>query len=128
MVSSVSTDRTSASVLRMVARAGSRWCGHRSNDRCLPRQPPYTRPMSRVGPLLCPILVGRDDLLELADRRIGEAAAGRGQLLLLAGEAGIGKTRLLDAVRRKSRATGFIDANGSPAPPDPDVPSAPILH
>jgi DNA-binding CsgD family transcriptional regulator/tetratricopeptide (TPR) repeat protein len=83
--------------------------------------------MSRVGPLLCPILVGRDDLLELADRRIGEAAAGRGQLLLLAGEAGIGKTRLLDAVRRKSRATGFIDANGSLAPQDRDVPSALIL-
>jgi predicted ATPase len=50
----------------------------------------------------CPLLVGRDDLLELADRRLEEVTAGRGQFLLLAGEAGIGKTRLLAAIRRKA--------------------------
>ena len=80
--------------------------------------------MSRVGSVQCPIIIGRDDLLDLADRRIAEAAAGRGQLLLLAGEAGIGKTRLLDAIRRMSRTAGFIDANGSVAPQDHEVPSA----
>ena len=58
--------------------------------------------MSRIAPLLCPLLVGRDDLLDLADRRIADAAAGRGQFLLLAGEAGIGKTRLLGALWRKA--------------------------
>ena len=83
--------------------------------------------MSHVGPLLCPILVGRDDLLDLADRRLDEAAAGRGQFVLLAGEAGIGKSRLLDAIRRKARARGFVDANGSLAPQDQDVPAALIL-
>lgn len=83
--------------------------------------------MSRVTPLLCPLLVGRDDLLDLADRRLAEAAEGRGQFLLLAGEAGIGKTRLMEAVRRKARASGFIDANGSLAPQDRDVPSGLIL-
>lgn len=78
--------------------------------------------MSRAGSLICPILVGRDDLLDLADRRIGEAAGGRGGLLFLAGEAGIGKSRLLGAVRRKARAAGFAWANGSVAPQDHDVP------
>jgi DNA-binding CsgD family transcriptional regulator len=71
--------------------------------------------------------VGRDDLLELADRRIGEAVAGRGGLLMLAGEAGIGKTRLLGAVLRKATAAGFRVAKGDLAPADRQVPLASIL-
>ena len=84
--------------------------------------------MNRLGSLVCPILVGRDDLLELADRRITDAAAGRGQLILLAGEAGIGKSRLLGAIRRKARAAGFLAANGSLAPQDQQLPAALILE
>src|SRR5688500_3972102 len=56
---------------------------------------------------ICPVLVGRDDLLELADRRLGSAAAGHGQMLLLAGEAGIGKTRLMGAISRRASLAGF---------------------
>lgn len=80
--------------------------------------------MQRVGSVLCPILIGRDDLLDLTDRRLKEVSAGRGHLLLLAGEAGIGKSRLLDAVVRKSRAAGFADVNGAVAPQDRDVPTS----
>jgi ATP/maltotriose-dependent transcriptional regulator MalT len=83
--------------------------------------------MSQVGSVQCPIIVGRDDLLDLADRRLNEAAAGRGQLLLLAGEAGIGKSRLLAAIRRKARAAGFVAANGAVAPQDRNVSSALIM-
>jgi len=83
--------------------------------------------MSTNGSLQCPIIVGRDDLLDLAERRLNETAGGRGQFLLLAGEAGIGKTRLLDAIRRKARVAGFIGANGAVAPQDHEVPSALIL-
>ena len=77
-----------------------------------------------MGPLLSPLLVGRDDLLALADRRIEEAAAGRGQVVLLAGEAGIGKTRLLRAVLRKADAAGFRIAQADLAPQDRLVPLA----
>jgi DNA-binding CsgD family transcriptional regulator len=42
-----------------------------------------------------PVLIGRNDALELALRRWRGAADGRGELLLVAGESGIGKTRLL---------------------------------
>jgi DNA-binding CsgD family transcriptional regulator len=89
---------------------------------------PYTRRiMSQVRPLLSPILVGRDDLLELAERRIAEAAAGRGQLLLLAGEAGIGKTRMMGAILRRAGGAGFRISKGDLAPQDRQVPLASIL-
>jgi DNA-binding CsgD family transcriptional regulator len=83
--------------------------------------------VNRVGPLQSPILIGRDDLLELAERRIADAAAGRGQSLLLAGEAGIGKTRMLRAVLRKAAAAGFRVAKSDLAPQDRQLPLASIL-
>ena len=83
--------------------------------------------MSRVGPLLSPLLVGRDDLLNLADRRIAESAAGRGQLLLLAGQAGVGKSRLFRVLMRKAEAAGFRIAKGDLAPHDRLVPLSSIL-
>jgi DNA-binding CsgD family transcriptional regulator len=85
------------------------------------------RRVSRIGGRLSPILIGRDDLLDLASRRIEEAAAGRGQLLLLAGDAGIGKSRLLGSIDIKARGAGFRTAGGFLAPQDRDVPAAALL-
>ena len=83
--------------------------------------------MSRVTPLLCPLLIGRDDLLDLADRRLGDAIEGRGQMLLLAGEAGIGKSRFLESVIRKATDRGVRIAMGNIAPQDLTVPGAIFL-
>ena len=83
--------------------------------------------MGRSGAVLSPILVGRDGHLELADARLADGAAGRGRTLLIAGEAGIGKTRFLGAVIRAARARGFIDVKGDLAPQDQDVPGAVLL-
>jgi DNA-binding CsgD family transcriptional regulator len=83
--------------------------------------------MSRIGARLSPILIGRDDLLDLAERRLVEAAAGRRQFLLLAGEAGIGKSRLLSAIETKATGAGFRTAGGFLAPQDRDVPAASLL-
>ena len=74
--------------------------------------------MTSVRPVLSPLLVGRDELLVLAERRIAEAADNRGHLLLLAGEAGIGKSRMIDAMLRKAEAAGFRISRGDLGPHD----------
>jgi ATP/maltotriose-dependent transcriptional regulator MalT len=71
--------------------------------------------------LSSPVLVGRDDLLALAERRLAAATQGRGELLLLAGEAGIGKTRLLREIVGRARSTGFTVATVAASPGDAEV-------
>jgi DNA-binding CsgD family transcriptional regulator/tetratricopeptide (TPR) repeat protein len=68
-----------------------------------------------------PVLVGRDDLLALADRRLAATAGGRGELLFLAGEAGIGKTRLLTEIAGRAAASGFTVVGAAAFPADADV-------
>ena len=62
--------------------------------------------------------MGRDDFLALAGRRLAEAADGAGQLLFVAGEAGIGKTRLLSAVSRQAEASAFTVIRAAAFPGD----------
>ena len=72
------------------------------------RKPPATR---KAGP------VGRDDVLAELRRVVDEAVAGRGHLLLLAGEAGIGKTTMLTAAAatRRAAAPGWPGGGAGPA-------------
>jgi tetratricopeptide (TPR) repeat protein len=70
------------------------------------------------GLVQSPVLVGRDDYLALAGRRLAEAADGAGQLLFVAGEAGIGKTRLLGAVSRQAEASAFTVIRAAAFPGD----------
>jgi hypothetical protein len=44
-------------------------------------------------------LVGRDEEVALLQRRWAQARVGRGQVLLLSGEAGIGKSRLVQVLK-----------------------------
>ncbi len=76
--------------------------------------------------MLCPILVGRDDLLELIDHLTAEAKDGRGHALFLSGQAGLGKTRLIRAAIRKAEAAGLRVDGGAVAPQDRQVPLASI--
>jgi len=70
------------------------------------------------GSIQSPVLIGRDDFVALAGRRLGEAAAGAGQLLFVAGEAGIGKTRLLGSIARHAQASGFAVVRAAAFPGD----------
>jgi predicted ATPase len=57
--------------------------------------------------------VGRDDLLARLRRAADGAVAGRGVIVLLTGEAGIGKTTLLNEAARYAEGTGARPAWGS---------------
>ena len=83
-------------------------------------------PAMRPETVLCPILLGRDDLLALFDRLTSEALAGRGHALFLSGQAGLGKTRLIRAAIRKAQAAGIRVDGGAVAPQDREVPLASI--
>lgn len=78
---------------------------------------PARRAMSRAraGALAAePLpLLGRDLLLARIETALDDSLRGRGGLLLLAGEAGVGKTRLLDALADAARARGARVARGS---------------
>ena len=82
-----------------------------------------------LEPILSPILVGRDEQLQLAEDRLTDAAAGRGRTLLVAGEAGIGKTRFVRSIARRAQALGFDSVPGRPRAPGYDDPrGAPARH
>jgi DNA-binding CsgD family transcriptional regulator len=70
------------------------------------------------GSIQSPVLVGRDSFLALIEDRLAGAAAGEGGLLFVAGEAGIGKTRLLSAVARRADAGGFAVVRAAAFPDD----------
>ena len=82
--------------------------------------------MTRAGSVLCPVIVGRDDILELLDELVAATAKGRGRTLFLAGSAGLGKTRLIRAAFNKAQAAGVRIEGGMVAPQDHLVPLASI--
>ena len=59
----------------------------------------------RGGSALTP-LVGREEELDLLLRRWSQAKDGEGQVVLLSGEPGIGKSRILSALRERLEAQG----------------------
>ncbi|HEV2530019.1 MAG TPA: AAA family ATPase [Thermomicrobiales bacterium] len=67
------------------------------------------------------VLLERDDHLAALERALGEAAAGRGSLLFVGGETGVGKTALVERFRQGVRHpvrvfTGACDSLSTPRP------------
>jgi AAA ATPase domain/Adenylate and Guanylate cyclase catalytic domain len=54
-----------------------------------------------------PLLVGREEESGLLRRRWGQSKAGLGQVVFVSGEAGIGKSALVEALRAQVRAEGL---------------------
>lgn len=75
----------------------------------------------------CPILVGRDDELATGTGCIASAIRGQGTLLILSGEAGAGKSRLLTALAEATGQRSFRHVGGICQEQDRDYPFAPFL-
>lgn len=77
--------------------------------------------------VVCPVLVGRDELLLIADARLESTRAQMGGILFLAGEAGIGKTRFLGSIERRAAASGMRHVRAGTYPGDLEVAGAVLL-
>src|SRR5262245_15362797 len=75
-------------------------------------------------PLLAEPLVGRADELASLDQVLSELDRGRAGAIELAGEAGIGKTRLLRELARRAEARGHLVLSASAAELEQDLPLA----
>jgi DNA-binding NarL/FixJ family response regulator len=84
-------------------------------------------PIVPSKPLICPVLVGRQD--EVASLRMlaGQAGRGPGQLILFSGQAGIGKSRLAAELKTLAQAHKYLVLQSSCFPADRSDPYAPLL-
>src|SRR6184192_3386189 len=78
-------------------------------------------------PIVCPITVGRDPHLAAVDRLLDLLTSGQGGTLLVTGEAGIGKSRLLAETRRRAVKLGLRVLQGNCFETDRTLPYAPFI-
>ncbi len=77
--------------------------------------------------VVCPVLIDRVNDLATLQTLIDQAKSGRGQVVLLSGEAGIGKSRLVAEVKTEAVSRDFLLMQGSCFPTDHAIPYAPLL-
>ena len=63
-------------------------------------------PLEATAQVLCPVLIGREGEARILRRAVDEAFSGRGGLVVVAGEAGVGKSRLVREAADAARAGG----------------------
>jgi class 3 adenylate cyclase len=81
--------------------------------------------MDRV---ICPVLVGREsEVTELEDALLA-ANRGDGQIVLMAGEAGVGKSRLAAELQRRAAKIGMTTLSGGCSEADLALPYLPFLE
>ena len=78
-------------------------------------------------PVSSPILIGRAREAAILQSLIDQTQQGHGQVLLLSGEAGIGKSRLLVEGKRQASEQGFLVLQGTCFPTDRSAPYASLL-
>jgi len=82
-------------------------------------------PLTRA--IVCPIIVGRTAELTALRLLIDRTRSGQGQVALVCGEAGIGKSRLVDEAKAYAAAQNFLVLQGSCFQVDSSYPYAPLL-
>lgn len=76
----------------------------------------------------CPVVVGRDAELAGLAAAVDAAARGAGSCVLVRGEAGVGKTRLVRAAAAAAAARGLLTLHGRSTPTDRTTPLRPLAE
>jgi len=77
--------------------------------------------------LVCPLLLGREPQLAALDRMLAQAREGHGRTVLVGGEAGVGKSRLVAEVQVHAQHHSVVLLRGRCFEPDRVLPYAPLL-
>ncbi len=78
-------------------------------------------------PILCPKIIGRTPEFAALSLLVKQAKGGQGHLALIAGEAGIGKSRLVSELKALAVDQEFLVVQGACFPKDLTYPYAPLL-
>jgi class 3 adenylate cyclase/tetratricopeptide (TPR) repeat protein len=96
-----------------------------------PRVTPPPAPVPPVaraaGQILCPVVIGRDAELAQVEAAIGTAVAGHGQTIVVAGEAGGGKSAFVREAVARAHARGFRVLTGATLESERTLPYAPFI-
>lgn len=77
--------------------------------------------------VVSPVLVGRGEIVEALDAVLRHAGDGTGHTVLVAGEAGQGKSRLVAEVKTRAQQRNFLSLEGDCFEQDRALPFAPLL-
>src|SRR5713101_3725785 len=83
--------------------------------------------VSFTKPVVCPKIIGRISELAALRLLVEQAKGGQGQIALIAGEVGIGKSRLTAEIKIYATTQGFQLLQGNCFPTDLSCPYAPLL-
>ncbi|HEX3630036.1 MAG TPA: AAA family ATPase, partial [Candidatus Dormibacteraeota bacterium] len=77
---------------------------------------------------LCPVLIGRERELSLLEDALLAAYRGNGQVVIVGGDAGVGKTRLTAELQRRARRSGSTVMVGSTTEAEVSLPYLPFIE
>ena len=78
--------------------------------------------------VLCPVMIGRDKELTQLEEALQGAVRGAGQVVMLAGDAGIGKTRLAVELEGRAHKMGIPVLSGSCSEAELSLPYLPFVE
>jgi ATP/maltotriose-dependent transcriptional regulator MalT len=81
-----------------------------------------------VVQLLCPVVVGRGEEMRTLGEALDDARTGRGSLIFLSGEPGIGKSRLTREAQALAESAGMMTLRGRSAQPERPLPYGALIE
>jgi predicted ATPase len=81
-----------------------------------------------VGEVLCPVLVGRRAEIQALESALAGALAGQGGCVVITGEAGIGKSRLMRELARMAAGRQVLVVMGRAVPASASAPYRPVTE